>query len=217
MKILFRSLSETFQTIAKNPFPLFFMQVFEGTSECLLDWVTDLSLSFSPFLIAAAFPVLWVMMGFSSATTYFFIQNRDQKSGPLLRQTISAVAGKWRSLALAQLIVGGAVTLGIFLILPGLYFLATYLFVPMCVMEGPKRSVFSYLAESQQIARSHLWALLSAVVFALLLGLGLEEVESHLPYLLQNPVLSLFLSMVLSLNVNVFLSHCFQHLRQGTT
>lgn len=222
MTSFFCLLRETFQTLRKHAFPLFFLQFFDGISETAVFLLGEPTDGSARLYVAVVFPVIWLMNSLGTAATFSFFRQARNEGYSTAALALKNVSEKFWPLIQAEAIVGCAVLLGIFLILPGIYFLAIYLFVPFLVIERPRQAIFSYLAESQVLARRALWPLIALSVFLLLVGLGLEEVQSQATHLMGASTpwaafpIRLFVSMVLNMGINVFICHCFVHLAENT-
>lgn len=209
---------DTFRTLKRYPFSFFFLQFFDGISESVLFFLGEPTDGSSILYIATVFPLTWFMTCFGTAATFNFFQQIQSGAEPRKSDAISAVFKKWKPLVLSEAIVAIAVLIGIFLIVPAIYFLAVYLFVPCVVMSRQRLPVFGYLSESQAIARNSMGGLLALACVVLVLGLGLSEIQSlvtsalHIEAVWALFLINIVLSMALNMTLNTFICHCFVQL-----
>jgi len=80
----------------------------------------------------------------------------------------------WLKVFLSSLVVFVLVTVGLFLILPAIYFTAVYLFVPMIALLHPTSDLFSILYRSKLLVQKFFWKAIGLVLLMILLDQGLE-------------------------------------------
>ncbi|MBY0370782.1 hypothetical protein K2X33_08850 [bacterium] len=94
-----------------------------------------------------AFLGIWVLNNVICSASFTLVQGSAQSSA---RRAFRQAFHVFPTLAPLALITGVAVILGCLLVLPGLYFLTIFAFVPCVVADlPPQRSIFDYLALSQ--------------------------------------------------------------------
>lgn len=212
MSTLFQLLKTSARLLFLFPFQLFVLQSCDLLSEGLLAAVQEPTRNI--WLYAAiVFPPLWFMTVFSTALTFDFLRQHFEGAKPSVLTAYRNLARKLPQMLKAEGIVGLAVILGLNLILPGLYFMTLYLFVPCLVMTRPKMPTFSYLSEASDMTRGYFWKLLCLSIVILILSLGLNEIQAQwLSWagkgFLQVAV-ALGISLVLGAAVNTFLTVCF--------
>ncbi len=212
MKTFLSLLRNTGQNLFYFPLSLLGLQGFDLLSEGLIAYFDHRELP-PYYVLALLFPMTWLFTAIGTAATCAFL--RGKRGGPPL-----SVGGAYRlvfqrltPLTLSSLTVALVVMVGLVAILPGIYFLAIYVFVPCLVVERVRpATVFVYLAESKRIARSALFPLLLLALVVLALGIGLGEAQERLGSL---PA-KLLVSLVLSATMNTFLCLTYFHLEEKT-
>jgi hypothetical protein len=210
-------LRRTSGLLYRFPLALLALQSFDLVSEAALS-LMEAQEGSRVLFAAVTFPVVWFMMAFSLAVTTDFGRREQAGEAGGIAPSLRALGDKMKPLLASVAMTGVLVIVGLMVLLPGIYFLTLYLFVPCFVMVLPKASAFTYLAEAKALARGRFFALLALAIGVNLLSLGLDELQSlfEMPGLgLAARVLPrLVCTLVLGATINTFLTVCFLHLTE---
>ncbi len=213
MSTIFSLSRQTFRLIFLFPLSLLALQGFDLVSELVLYYIDDPQAS--RLFYAVGFPIVWFMTVFATAATFDFIRQHHRGVIPSVGSALTALGARLWSMSKTELIAGLAVMMGLLIVLPGLYFLTVYLFVPCFVMTLPPSSAFTYLAESKQLTRGRFWPLFILSVCIIALSVGLNELQNiwdtTAESVLGRVLPRTFFSLALSAAINTFISVCFFH------
>ena len=119
--------------------------------------------------LAILFPLYCIISGISSVMTWQLVLAKNKKTHPDLRLFLKDLSPILIKLSLAVLLSGIFVILGMSVfILPGIFFLSLFLFVPFLIAEDATRPIEHYLRESQRLAFREL----TGVIFLVLIMIG---------------------------------------------
>ena len=114
-------------------------------------------------------PLFSFVSSVCTALTYLVIQSELSGNHPNFKNFRNLSSTQMKQLALCSLLVSVFFGLGLAaLILPGFYFLACYLFVPILVISDPNRKVSEYLAESKQVVSQDKKTLITTMLFVII-------------------------------------------------
>ncbi len=165
------------------------------------------------YVIALAFPTTWILTAIGTAATCVFLRAKSRGLPTSVVSAYRAVFVRLIPLISTSLLVALVVMIGLIAILPGIYFLALYLFVPCLVVEMEQPgTVFLYLTESKRIVRGARLPMILLAISVLVLGIGLGEAQD----LLGSLPAKLLVSLVLSATMNTFLTLTYFHLEEKT-
>ena len=149
-----------FVTLLACPFTLGIIHIPEailGTLQRLLETTLE---GHPVIAFLVFFPFFTVMSSFTAALTLLVVLDLEQKKKPSLKRCLSEVGRRASALATSGLLVGLVCILGLCaLVLPAIYFMALYLFVPLVIMTEHDQEIPVYLYRSTQIAKKSLWHL----------------------------------------------------------
>ena len=163
--------------------PLHFLvlQIPEVSVEAIYAFFPNLREAPLPLIAAVLFPYLAITSFLSSALTFASLRQARAGGNPSLGNSINLVISKSKILFPTSLLTGVILLLGmVALLLPFLYFMALYLFVPFLVMtEGPLPwSV--YLHKSKVLAKRRFWSCLALVLLMLAVSFGSDAACNEL-------------------------------------
>ena len=173
------------------------------------------------FALLIILPLVWELSAISIAFTFASILRRRRGEKPSIRQSVTEVRGRLRQILPSSFLVAIVVLLGLFLLVPGIYFMAIYLFVPHFAMIMSPAPATAYLNLSTRLVRQHLWTTLCLVVFIFLLDfaiyLGSETLGTFAGGVSLSPVgrdiiltaTKITLSLITSAAINVGVSYFF--------
>ena len=141
------------------------------------------------------------------ALTYVSVRDSRYGEAPTLARSWNEVSRKIFPLLNAYILAGIVIALGFLsLILPGIYYLALYLFVPLVVIDEPRLPLSVYLLRSKKLAKASLKRTLALTLLLLFFGLFLAVLEGVLNEITGQLFASIFLRNVTFLTANLFLS-----------
>lgn len=109
----------------------------------------------------------------STSLTFASVQQIESGGRPSFGVAWRHVQAHAGSLAMASLLVGSLAGLGIFAaILPGLYFMAIYLFVPYLILVEPKAPLSVYFRKSKRLAKENFGKCLAFAMLGFLLSVA---------------------------------------------
>ncbi len=174
--VIFPVIAEAFRILLKRPLLLLALQWPDLLSEMLISFTRPYD--YLPWVnMLVVFPLTWLLTVISTAATFAFFRSQGQAS---FTSCFKQVALRIQPLMLTGLITGVAVALGLLIILPAIYFVAIYLFVPCVVLARPQMNVFEALAHSTRLTRKAIWSVLAFAVVVIVWGLLMGQVESAL-------------------------------------
>lgn len=212
VKTFLTLIRDTGRNLFYFPMSLIGLQAFDLLSEGLIALFDQREMP-PYYTLALLFPLTWLFTAIGTAATCIFLRARRRGQPASVSDAYRVVFRRMTPLILTSMVVALVVMIGLIAILPGIYFLAVYLFVPCLVAERERPgTLFVYLAESKRIARSSLIPLLILALVVLVLGIGLGEAQERLGSL---PA-KLLVSLVLSATMNTFLCLTYFHLEEKT-
>ncbi len=123
-------------------------------------------------LIAFFFPPYVITTTLSSALTFFVVRDIRAGKKPSIPSAFEAVRPHLKSLVLCSLVLGLIYVLGFCaFVIPVVYFMAIYLFVPFVIVTEPKAPFSVYLFRSTQFAKKNLLLSILTVIGILVVGL----------------------------------------------
>jgi hypothetical protein len=125
-------------------------------------------------------PLVWLLSALSIALTFAIVRRLRRGDGIGLGVVLSDLKPRLMRLLAASFLNGMVVLCGLLLVLPGIYFMTIYLFVPQLVMTLPVYPASTYLHLSKNLVRTHFWSTLSVVLLLFLSDLGLYVVGETL-------------------------------------
>lgn len=158
------------------PIALFLAQLPQGLL-ALLQTAIEHFMENRPIIgFAVIFPVFCITSAISSALTFSLLLQHTDGKKPNLLTAASIVKSKFNTLLLGSLAVGVFFVLGLCaLILPALYFMAVYLFVPHLILLNDKRPISAFLFQSKKwvtSSRTTLIQTMALILFMIALGIG---------------------------------------------
>lgn len=218
----------TAQTFAANPWQFFWLQLPVGSVEILERCLTTFEEKGTRWGIFVLLPYFMIASALATSATFSFILQKRQGRVPTLWTVWNAIAAKLPLLIPAALLVGLVCGLGIIaLILPGLYFMTLYLFVPHLIVYEERSPLMTHLYKSTHLAKAQLKKTFSVVLVISFLSLfvffGGETIGTWLGGvstngLIQNTLLvsikALF-AMLAGVFIDIFTSEYFLKLREA--
>ena len=158
------------------------------------------------------FPYFIFTTALSSALTALIARDIDHGNQPTLGRALSQLGSRFGSFLKASLLCGVFIVVGLPVLLPAIYFMAIYLFVPLIAVFDAPAPAFSILARSKNLAKTNLKVVLTFTLASLATGLLFfliqGEVEKLLLTKLDLPLISgaiadSFFAMTLGVIVNL--------------
>jgi hypothetical protein len=220
--------ARTRATLMASPLHFLLLQIPQSLSD-----VTDnLFPSYFEHHRAVAFSImlpLWVVTSaLSSGLTFSSTRRWHREHRLSARDAWTTVAGKLWPLIAAYLLAGIVVALGFLsFILPGFYYMALYLFVPLVVVDEPRLPWSVYLLRSKKIAKRSMRRTLVLAMSLLFVGLALSVldgvVKDGVEHMISNYALravvflsaTLCISLVTGAIINVGISEFFLNLKKA--
>ena len=178
---ILRSFKATWSLFAAAPLHFLILQIPEVSVEAIYALFPGIREASMPLVLAILFPYLAIVSFLSTALT--FVSTESGKSGrPItLRGTILVVMERLGTLLPVALLTGTILLLGmVALVLPFLYFMTLYLFVPFIVMTEARLKWSVYLHKSKVVAKRHFWSCLFLVVLMLVVSFGTDAASNEL-------------------------------------
>ncbi|NQW44985.1 MAG: hypothetical protein HQ462_06225 [Deltaproteobacteria bacterium] len=159
--------------------------------------------------IGILLPLFSIGSSLSTAATFVLIEQKPSQGLAFLPIVFKEVFKRLIPLVLSSLTVSIFFGLGFAaLIIPGIYFLAIYFFVPFIVMIQPRQPVANYLFQSKQLItrnRKTLLTMIGIVLFTFLIEIPMSFVSDSL---LGNVPFAFFFEMLITM-VSAGLINCF--------
>jgi len=148
---------ESGRAIRKAPWHFLLLQAPEAGFDIVEKTLTPLSES-SPFLaLLIILPLVWLLSALSISLTFASVQRMRKRQAPDWKKSVKDVRKHLGQILPASFLVGIVVLCGLLLLIPGIYFMAIYLFVPQIAMTYPKYPATTYLSISKAKVQPHLW------------------------------------------------------------
>lgn len=178
-------MKDSLRTYRSLPFLLTFIQLPEAAVEPLSNWLMPTGDPNLLLIGLVLFPFLCFASFLSSSLTFLVVSQTRAGRRPRLMALLAELATHAGTLIPVSLLTGLITVLGLPLILPFLYFLAVYLFVPMLVLSEPRQPWSLYLSKSKALSKKRFWFSLGAILIMLLvqigIGAGVPELERFFP------------------------------------
>ena len=177
-------------------------------------WTHLVPIAFVVYVLISLLILLLTSLGWFGAVIGFFVSIagvfwlqgalvlavddvRDGRADLSIGQTLDRVTPHIGTLALAGLLAGLAITIGlILLIVPGLFLLTIWLLiVPAIMLEN--RSVAESFGRSQELVRGYGWSVFGVIVLTVLIFIGVGIVFGIFEGVLDNRWISFVLNIVL--------------------
>jgi len=156
---------------------LLLLQIPEALVENLDSLVPEPIVERHPILtVLMLLPLFAAASSISAALTTLALAAIRRGAVPSLASLRVQMRGRWKGLLLSALISGVLIVAGLPVILPGIYFMAVYLFVPAVAVVSPVAPASVYLARSKRLVKSRLWQVLGITIGLLAFGLGLHAI-----------------------------------------
>ncbi len=180
--MLTRILDRVVQVWRKAPLLLLASQLPEASVDLVEKALGRTSLGQSPILLAlTVLPYFWIASAASFFLTAHLVISLDLGRDVSFRDSWNSLIARLPALTTSSLLAGVVVLVGIPLLLPGVYFMACYLFVPACLATDPGDAPASVLlARSKKVARQRMGLILPLTTGFLVVGLGLFFLEEAL-------------------------------------
>ncbi len=159
-------LGKTFHAFVSSPLFFLLVQIPEASAEVVYELLTPYSQNNLILTFALFFPYLCVVSFLSSAAVFLGVDALSRGRKPSFSEIFHKIWKKIGVLIPVSLLTGFIALLGLVaLILPFLYFLAIYLFVPMLVVTESKQPWSVYLHQSKiQSKLTFKWSLAAVLV-----------------------------------------------------
>jgi hypothetical protein len=224
-------LSRTIGAIGRAPLLLIAVQVPEAAFDLVDKTLTPITEKYPMIAIIGILPIVWLLSALSVSLTFAAILRLESGEGarPTLRGVCQDLSPRLGRLLGASLLNGIVVLCGLLLLLPGIYFMAIYLFVPQLVMTLPAYPATTYLSLSKKLVRDHFWSTLGVVLILFVADFGLYVIGETLGTWLagtadeagiRDAILvatKILLSLVTSTAINVGVSYFFLEIRDGSS
>jgi len=177
--------------------------------------------------VAILFPYFCIASTAASALTFASVFRQAQKQPLTLRYNLKIAREKMGILVPVSLLLGLVTLLGfVALIIPGIYFMAIFLFVPPLIISEPPLPWSVYLSKSKKIAKTAIWQTLAIVTVFFLINFAVfaqsSFVESELNHWFGASMISSILalaatavlSIIIGAFVNVWIAFYFLSLKE---
>lgn len=186
----------------------------------LIQRVSEPYLEQSPVLaVLLLVPLFSVGSSLCSALTLGLIEEIPNKSTlPSLSAALNKVLNRFKRLLLSSLVVSLFFGLGLAaFMIPGIYFMALYLFVPLIVLTEPEQPILSYLYHSKILvkqSRKVLLTTLTIVSLSMVIELATTVLVEFISKIMGGALLiDLFLTMSFGALLDCFIVFYFHSLR----
>ena len=139
------------------PFAFLLLQIPELSTDWLMAWlhVKDQSVTFAKLVLLL--PYICVTSTLTSSLTCALVIERDREASGALGRALRLVGSRLGSLIPVSLLSGCIVLLGVAAaVLPGLYFMTLFLFVPQLLVTENRLPWSVYLSRSKRLAKKQL-------------------------------------------------------------
>lgn len=193
--------------LAIAPVHFISLQFLEALSS-ILEHTLETYFKSQPILAGLVFfPVFCIASCISNSLTYVSVRQVGEGTLPTFGESWKKVSEVLGMLILSSLVLGLVFVLGIMVfILPALFLMALYLFVPHLILTEKGLPLSVYLFRSTRISKKSYWQCFFTVVGAVLLGLATyllaETLGTWAGGLSQNETTRIFISVL----INVFFS-----------
>jgi len=204
---ILRAFKSTWGIFALAPIHFLILQIPEVSVEAIYALFPSIREAPLPLILAVLFPYLSIVSFLSTAATFVSLESAKTGRPVTLNGSAVIVMERLGKLLPVALLTGLILLLGmVALVLPFLYFMALYLFVPFVVMTEGEHPWSVYLHKSKVIAKRHFWSCLFLVILMLIVSFGTDAASNELVNLIPTPALvalkllaSLFTSAILGI------------------
>ena len=175
------SLSKALRLSASFPLGLLALQIPEMTIHIAADSLPKNAPQEILLAIGLIFPYFCVMSFLSACATVMAV-DQIQNSGKLsLAEIVQGVLSRLGRILPISIVVGLVTLLGIALaVVPGLYFMTAYLFVPALIVTNERLPWSVYLFRSKTLAKHRFWSVLALMLSILLAGIVVDILPGEL-------------------------------------
>ncbi len=184
MNLIGTSAKKTLSFAKQNPLLLFLIQIPVGLLG-VLQSLLEPYLEWHPVVaLIILLPLFSMGSSLSTALTFLVVQTRNSDTHSNFSHDWKRLTDRFTSLAGSSFIVALFFGLGLAaLILPGFYFLAIYIFVPILAVSAPPQPISQYLYKSKKMitqSRKILFTTIGLVTLSFLAELPLSLIANFL-------------------------------------
>lgn len=223
------SFKQTFSPFFTYPLLFLSVQSIQGLLSLLESALEPRFSEKNPILLVALFfPPYVITTTLSSALTFFIIRDLRLGKKPTFRNALEGVKPHLSQLIICSLVLGMIYILGFCaFVVPVVYFMAIYLFVPFVILTEPKAPFSAALYRSTQLAKTRLGLTILTVIGVLAIGLLTFALSRWVTDKLNQAISSEEIQLVLSFCIDFILtiatgswidswvSHYYLNLKEG--
>jgi hypothetical protein len=151
---LLQTLKRFWPIFTAAPFYFLALQLPEALTDLLENWLVPDGKQTSPWIILFVLPLFVVASGLTSVLTFSVVLQIRNRAKPSISRAIESILPKFWQIVAASLMIGGVTALGVVAcILPGVYLMALYLFVPQSLLDDEKLPLMTHFFRSTQLAK----------------------------------------------------------------